>query len=102
MGSSEAGIRQFVNGGGAWLRRSADRLRAGRARRAAQRAARLNRRGARAAVPRSWWEVELSAGLAVRSDLRLEDFLRFRLARYAGRLPVPLEALPFDVSVENG
>jgi len=34
--------------------------------------------------------------------VRLDDFLRGRLARYAARLPVPLEALPAFVDVENG
>jgi hypothetical protein len=69
---------------------------------ATRRAARLARREARQALPRSWIEVETSARLAVRSGLHLEDFLRFRLARYAARLPVPLESLPFDVGVEDG
>ncbi|BDG05376.1 hypothetical protein [Anaeromyxobacter oryzae] len=44
----------------------------------------------------------IDARRAVRAGVRLEDFLRHRLARYATRLPVPLEALPVRIDVENG
>jgi hypothetical protein len=44
----------------------------------------------------------LDARAAVRSGVRLDDFLRQRLARYATRLPVPLEALPVTFDVEGG
>jgi hypothetical protein len=44
----------------------------------------------------------LDAWLAVRAGVRIDDFLRHRLARYATRLPVPLESLPVTVDVEGG
>jgi hypothetical protein len=53
-------------------------------------------------VARSRLAVGLEARLAVRSGVRLDDFLRGRLARYAAELPVPLEALPAVVDVEDG
>lgn len=46
--------------------------------------------------------VALQARGAVRSGVRLEDFLRQRLARYAASLPVPLESLPVSIDVEGG
>jgi hypothetical protein len=42
------------------------------------------------------------ARAAVRAGVRLDDFLRFRLARYASELSVPPSALPVDVAVEGG
>jgi hypothetical protein len=53
-------------------------------------------------VARSRLEVSLEARLAVRSGVRLEDFLRHRLAKYAGRLPVPLEDLPVLIDIQDG
>jgi hypothetical protein len=52
--------------------------------------------------PRSRLGAALEARLAVRGGVRLEDFLRQRLARYAGRLPEPLEALPATIEIEGG
>jgi uncharacterized membrane protein (DUF485 family) len=42
------------------------------------------------------------ARAAVRAGVRLDDFLRFRLARYASHLAVPPSALPVEVDVEGG
>src|SRR5512133_3572836 len=53
-------------------------------------------------VPRSILAAAADARLAVRAGVRIDDFLRHRLARYAGRLPVPLEGLPVTVDVEGG
>jgi hypothetical protein len=53
-------------------------------------------------VSRSRLAAALDARLAVRAGVRLDDFLRHRLARYAARLPVPLEALPVTFDVEGG
>jgi hypothetical protein len=47
---------------------------------------------------RSAWD----ARLAVRSGVRLEDFLRHRLATYAAQLHVPTSELPVVVGVEGG
>jgi hypothetical protein len=53
-------------------------------------------------LPRSTLAAAIDARLAVRAGVRLDDFLRHRLARYAGKLPVALEALPAAVDVEGG
>src|SRR6266508_2197042 len=53
-------------------------------------------------VPRSTLLAALDARLAVRAGVRLDDFLRHRLARYATRLPIPLEGLPVTFDVEGG
>jgi hypothetical protein len=53
-------------------------------------------------VPRSRLEAAISARLAVRAGVRLDDFLRQRFARYATRLPVSLDDLPVVIDVENG
>jgi hypothetical protein len=72
-------------------------------RREARRALREERAPARdPQVERSRVAVAFEARLAVRSGVRLDDFLRGRLARYAARLPVPLEALPASIDVEGG
>jgi hypothetical protein len=42
------------------------------------------------------------ARAAVRAGVRLDDFLRFRLARYASHLAVPPSALPVEVDVGGG
>jgi hypothetical protein len=53
-------------------------------------------------VPRSAPGAARDARAAVRAGLPVEAFLRHRLAGYATRLPVPLEALPVIVDVEAG
>jgi hypothetical protein len=53
-------------------------------------------------VARSRLAAAVQAWLAVRSGVRCDDFLRQRLAKYAGRLPVPLEALPVTFDIEAG
>src|SRR6266496_3682819 len=53
-------------------------------------------------VARSRVAAALEARLAVRAGVRLGDFLRHRLAKYAARLPLPLEALPVAVTIEGG
>src|SRR6266545_2813561 len=71
---------------------------------------RISERRARAApklgsdprVQRSRLGAALEARLAVRSGVRLDDYLRHRLAKYATRLPLPLEALPVTVDIEGG
>jgi hypothetical protein len=71
-------------------------------RRLAARVRRASRPPAAPRVPRSALGAALDARSAVRAGIRLDDFLRQRLARYAIRLPVPLEALPVTVDVEGG
>jgi hypothetical protein len=78
----------------------AEVLRERRGERRARSAARLGAAPPR--IRRSTLSAALDARLAVRAGVRLDDFLRHRLARYAGRLPVPLEALPVTVDVEGG
>ncbi|MGC3996801.1 MAG: hypothetical protein QM767_04415 [Anaeromyxobacter sp.] len=70
--------------------------------RAARRALARDEAEPRRPLVRSRLEAELSARLAVRSGVRLDDFLRYRLARYATRLPVALEVLPVDLDVQDG
>lgn len=53
-------------------------------------------------LARSPLGVAIEARVAVRSGVRLEDFLRGRLAHYAARLPVSLEALPVTIEIEGG
>jgi hypothetical protein len=72
-----------------------------RQRRAARAAARVPRPPPELRLRRSRLEVALDARLAVRAGVRLEDFLRHRFARYAGRLPIPLEDLPVVIDVEG-
>jgi hypothetical protein len=67
-----------------------------------KRAAAAPRHVAEPRVRRSRLGAALDARLAVRSGVRLDDFLRHRLARYATRLSVPLEALPVTFDVEGG
>lgn len=76
----------------AWRERSAERR--------AARAARPG--GPEPRLARSRMEAALDARSAVRAGVRLDDFLRHRLARYAARLPVPLESLPVAIDVEGG
>jgi hypothetical protein len=71
--------------------------------RATERRARASSKlGAEGRVPRSRIAAAVEARLAIRAGVRLDDFLRQRLAKYAGRLPLPLEALPVTVEVEGG
>ncbi|ACL66531.1 conserved hypothetical protein [Anaeromyxobacter dehalogenans 2CP-1] len=91
-GGGAAGLRRLLDGLGDAVR-SLRPVRIGAGRPPPARAPRL---------PRSRLGVALEARLAVRSGVRLEDFLRYRLARYAARLPVPLEALPVSVDVDGG
>jgi hypothetical protein len=53
-------------------------------------------------LARSRLAAALEARAAVRAGVRLEDFLRNRLAKYAARLPVPLEELPVSVEISGG
>ena len=53
-------------------------------------------------VHRSRLEVSVEARMAVRAGIRLEDFLRNRLAKYAARLPVALEDLPVVIDIDGG
>jgi hypothetical protein len=53
-------------------------------------------------LARSKLQAALDARLAVRSGAELDDFLRHRLARYADRLPVPLESLPISLEIQGG
>lgn len=97
------GVLAGWSGGAAGLRRVLDGLaEAFRTRRAARPAAGRAGASRTPSLPRSRVGVGLEARLAVRSGVRLEDFLRYRLARYAARLPVPLETLPVVVDVEGG
>jgi hypothetical protein len=76
----------------AWRERASEKRAAGRVRPL----------GGEPRLRRSRLGAALEARLAVRSGVRVEDFLRNRLAKYAGRLPVPLEALPVTFDVEGG
>lgn len=53
-------------------------------------------------LSRSRLAAAIDARTAVRAGVRLEDFLRNRLARYAARLPVPLEELPVSIEISGG
>jgi hypothetical protein len=75
----------------AWRERASER-----------RAAAVPRPAAEPRLRRSRLGAALDARLAVRSGVRLDDFLRHRLARYAVRLPVTLEELPVTFDVEGG
>jgi hypothetical protein len=85
-------LRRLLSGiAEAWRERSAER-----------RAAAAARPGREPRLARSRLAAALDARLAVRAGVRLEDFLRHRLARYAAGLPVPLEALPVVIDVQGG
>jgi hypothetical protein len=71
-----------------------------RARQAARPARR--KRAPETKLARSALSASLEARLGVRAGVRLEDFLRHRLASYAARLPVPLGALPLSIEVDGG
>jgi hypothetical protein len=87
------------HGVGRWVEDVAEVLRERRSERRARTAARL---GVTPRLPRSTLAAAVDARLAVRAGVRLDDFLRHRLARYAGKLPVTLDALPATVDVEAG
>jgi hypothetical protein len=55
-----------------------------------------------ARLARSRIGAAVEARLAVRAGVRLDDFLRNRLAKYAARLPVTLEDLPIEVEIAGG
>ncbi len=73
-----------------------------RERRSERRARAAARLGVIPRVSRSTLLAALDARLAVRGGVRLDDFLRHRLARYATGLPVTLEGLPVTFDVEGG
>lgn len=81
--------------------RIASAIEAWRQRAAARAAARPPRMPVEVRLRRSRVEVAVDARLAVRAGVRLEDFLRHRLARYAGLLPIPLEDLPVVIDVDG-
>lgn len=85
-----------------WLRKAGSWLGSRLRRHRAHRTARSARHPGRATLRRTWIEAELSARLAVRSGVRIDDFLRARVARYAATLPVPLDELGVNVSRETG
>jgi hypothetical protein len=86
------GARRIIEAiGEAWRERASEK-----------RALSAPKRRAEPRLSRSRLAAALDARLAVRSGVRLDDFLRHRLARYATRLPVPLEELPVTVDVEGG
>lgn len=51
---------------------------------------------------RSWLAAAWQARDAVRAGMTLDDFLRWRLARYVAALPVPSASLPLSASIEDG
>jgi hypothetical protein len=96
-GTSSRNSRQ---GEGAVRRMIATTVERWRARRAARPPRR--KREPEPKLPRSGLAASLEARLGVRAGVRLEDFLRHRLASYAARLPVPLGALPIRIEVDGG
>ena len=97
-----SGTEGEVGRGNAWRRLLAKLAALWHERRLSQRVRRAGRPAEVPRVPRSAFGAALDARAAVRSGIRLDDFLRHRLARYATRLPLPLEALPVTVDVEGG
>jgi hypothetical protein len=102
-------VEAVAMGGGAGrtARKGAARLvevmwEAWRERASEKRACASPKEGAGARVSRSRLAAALDARLAVRAGVRADDFLRHRLAHYAERLPVSLEALPVTFDVEGG
>jgi hypothetical protein len=95
--SSERGIQRGRAGrilealADAWRERSVER-----------RAAGAPKAWPQARLSRSRLGAALEARLAVRAGVRIDDFLRSRLANYAARLPVTLEDLPVSVEVLGG
>jgi hypothetical protein len=100
MGSGADGVSA---GRGHWARRAAEGIaEVWRERSSEKRARATAKLGPEPRLRRSRLAAAIEARLAVRSGVRLDDFLRQRLAKYAGRLPVPLEALPVTVDIEAG
>jgi hypothetical protein len=95
--SSERGIQRGRAGrilealADAWRERSVER-----------RAAGAPKAWPQARLARSRLGAALEARLAVRAGVRIDDFLRSRLANYAARLPVTLEDLPVSVEIVGG
>jgi hypothetical protein len=99
----EGFLVELTRGTGTFWERAYRAACAGARRRELRRAeAREVRQPAEPRLARSPFAVALEARLAVRSGVRLEDFLRGRLAHYAALLPVPLEALPVTIDIEGG
>jgi hypothetical protein len=101
MGRS-VGVHDLVSRGTGWVHNVAGRLESRRRRSHARRLARAAQRAGQVSFRRTWVEAEVAARMAVRSGVRIDDFLRARVARYAATLPVPLEELGIDVTVEGG
>lgn len=53
-------------------------------------------------LARSRIAAAIEARSAVRAGVRLDDFLRSRLAKYVASLPVPLEELPVSIEISGG
>ena len=103
-GGSAGGISRNDGIAASWRRRLASAKHAWRQRaeaRAVRASAHPPRAPAEVRLRRSRVEVSIDARLALRAGVRLEDFLRHRLARYAGRLPIPLDDLPVVIDVEG-
>jgi hypothetical protein len=98
--TDEGGVHSGSRREPGWKKFLSTAIEAWRAR-AAARALRA-RPGREPRLSRSRAGVALDARLAVRAGVRLDDFLRHRLASYAARLPVPMEDLPVRIDVENG
>ena len=88
--------------GPAWRRLADIAMEASQRRAAAREALRRPKPLPDIKLSRSRLDVALEARLAVRSGVRLEDFLRNRLAKYAARLPVALEELPVVIDIDGG
>jgi hypothetical protein len=95
----QAGVLDQMARAVGWARGVVSRLAARLQRRRLSRAA---RRTGRAPLRRAWPESELAAWMAVRSHVRIDDFLRARVFRYAAALPVPLDDLGITVAIEAG
>ena len=103
MGASTGRSLESWSGRGRDVRRLLTSIaKAWRRRASAPRARRSAPRIPEPRLGRSHLGAALEARAAVRSEVRLDDFLRHRLAHYAARLPVPLEALPVTIDVEGG
>ena len=97
-----AGVQDLVSWGTGWVQKVAERLESRRRHRHAQQVARAAQRAGQVSFRRTWLEAEVAARMAVRSGVRVDDFLRARVARYAATLPVPLDELGIDVTIEEG
>lgn len=97
-----AGVLDLMGRGMRWWKRATALIETNRRRRRALALARTAQRAGQGTFRRTWIEAEVAARLAVRSGVRVDDFLRARVARYAAALPVPLDDLGVDVNIENG